>query len=83
MRALCLALTFNLVKAWEFKKRLVRKRNINFRCFWNGEGLESEYTHISELAADDFLNVRELDQDYSYDEEYDVSAQYDTSQVPK
>lgn len=45
--------------------------------------MESEYTHISELAADDFLNVRELDQDYSYDEEYDVSAQYDTSKVPK
>ena len=40
-------------------------------CFWNGEGKDSEYKHISELTEDDFLNVKELDQDYDYDQEYD------------
>ena len=39
-----------------------------FRCFWNGEGLESEYTHVTELSEEDFLFVKELDGDYSYDE---------------
>ena len=36
--------------------------------------MENEYTHISELDADDFLNVKELDHDYSYDEEYELEA---------
>ena len=40
-------------------------------CFWNGEGKDSQYKHISELTEDDFLNVKELDQDYDYDQEYD------------